>query len=1062
MMRHVQGIVCAIVVLAVSSLRAGAQTAGLRVIDGFEDAAAWTVVAADGVGIHTSTEMGKVGRCLRIDYDFTRGSGYGIIRKEVRLPLGANYAFGYWVRGEGPRNTIEFKLLDPSGDNVWWVNQRNTEFPREWKRVVLPKRKFSFAWGPSGGKPIEEARTIEIAITSFNGGKGTVWLDELGFEELPEVRAYTGTMRAKGSSGRIEHAEIGARGEVGWSPRADEAAPNLTVDFGAARDFGGVVIEWEADAPSEYAVLGSVDGRVFVPLAAVRGSRGGKDYVQTPDATARAIRIACAAGAARAQGHGVSLRSLQVMEPVFGESGNELIRVVAAEAPRGQYPRSFTGEAVYWTVVGVNGDDREALVSEDGAVEVDKLGFSLEPFVIDDGETQSWANTTSSQRLEDGYLPIPTVRRTGAGVELDITAFMDGDPGRSVLWIRYSVKNTGSSRRTIRLAIAARPFQVNPPYQNLNITGGMSAISRIEPGRVGGVMEVDEWMVVPMTTPEGISVGTFDSSHAGEGTIPARYVTEPVVDPRALASAAMWYAFDLDPGASAAVGVAVPARAEDGAGLIQEGMSGLERRLDSAKAFWHHSLDQVSISFPKGCERIAESVKANLAYILINRDGPAIQPGSRCYERTWIRDGSLTSTALLALGHADEVREFLDWFGPHQYESGKVPCCVDRRGSDPVPENDSHGEYIYAVRTYTEFTGDEAFARRHWARVLGAVRYIEFLRAQRLTPEYRDGPTEKRVCYGLVPESISHEGYSAKAMHSYWDDFWTLKGLIDGAALAERLGEAAEAARIGALRDDFQKTLDASLRLAMQMKGIDYLPGCAELGDFDATSTTVALFPCGLGAMLPDGALGATFEKYWAFFKDRRDGRLAWKDYTPYEHRVAGAMVMLGWRERAREVQEFFFNDQRPAGWREWAEVVRRDPREPGYIGDMPHTWVGSDFINSVVLMLAYVREKDGALVIGAGLTRAWIETEEGVSVGGLRTVYGPLRYSVRKKGDAVVYEIGAMSRVPRGGLVVSVAEPGEVESVRVNGQIVQMGEGGNVGVVEAPAVVEVRYRAAR
>jgi hypothetical protein len=32
---------------------------------------------------------------------------------------------------------------------------------------------------------------------------------------------------------------------------------------------------------------------------------------------------------------------------------------------------------------------------------------------------------------------------------------------------------------------------------------------------------------------------------------------------------------------------------------------------------------------------------------------------------------------------------------PYQFDNGKVPCCVDDRGSDPVPENDSHGEQTF-------------------------------------------------------------------------------------------------------------------------------------------------------------------------------------------------------------------------------------------------------------------------------------------------------------------------------------------------------------------------------
>ena len=34
----------------------------------------------------------------------------------------------------------------------------------------------------------------------------------------------------------------------------------------------------------------------------------------------------------------------------------------------------------------------------------------------------------------------------------------------------------------------------------------------------------------------------------------------------------------------------------------------------------------------------------------------------------------------------------------YQFANGKVPCCVDRRGADPVPENDSAGEFLFLHR----------------------------------------------------------------------------------------------------------------------------------------------------------------------------------------------------------------------------------------------------------------------------------------------------------------------------------------------------------------------------
>jgi CheY-specific phosphatase CheX len=156
--------------------------------------------------------------------------------------------------------------------------------------------------------------------------------------------------------------------------------------------------------------------------------------------------------------------------------------------------------------------------------------------------------------------------------------------------------------------------------------------------------------------------------------------------------------------------------------------------------------------------------------MLMNRDGPAIEPGARSYRRSWIRDGAMIGDALLRMGQPEAVREFLEWFAPYQYADGKVPCCVDTRGADPVAEHDSHGELIYAIARYYRTTGDRAFLDRMWPHVAAAVGYMDSLR---LTDSA-----------GIMPPSISHEGYSAKPVHSYWDDFFALRGLTDAADLA--------------------------------------------------------------------------------------------------------------------------------------------------------------------------------------------------------------------------------------------------------------------------------------
>ncbi len=88
-------------------------------------------------------------------------------------------------------------------------------------------------------------------------------------------------------------------------------------------------------------------------------------------------------------------------------------------------------------------------------------------------------------------------------------------------------------------------------------------------------------------------------------------------------------------------------------------------------------------------------MKTSLAHMLMSRQGPALQPGTRSYNRSWIRDGAMMAEGLNRLGHADLSQDYLRWYAPYVFDNGKVPCCVDSRGADPVPENDSHGEFVF-------------------------------------------------------------------------------------------------------------------------------------------------------------------------------------------------------------------------------------------------------------------------------------------------------------------------------------------------------------------------------
>ncbi|MFN7022298.1 MAG: discoidin domain-containing protein [Phycisphaerales bacterium] len=1064
--------------------------------DEFGGVGDWRGITADGVGLVVSSDPnGLTGACLRLDYDFTRGSGYAIVRREFERPidLPANHALTFMLKGEGPRNTLEVKLVERAGEgggaasaeNVWWVNQRGYAFAGPWRPVRLPKRKFSFAWGPGPRASASRIDAIEIVVTSFDGGRGTVWLDDLRLDAVPEVKPYEGTPRIEVSSRAVGEGPLSAAddGTVGWRSRSavDDPEPSATVDLGQIMELGGLVLSWEPDLHAKaYGVQGSIDGQTWTALAEVRRGNGGDDELVLPDTSARYIRLH---SLVPASAEGVGLRALTVLPPEFAEDSNARLRLIAERSPRGWWPRYWLGEASFWTVVGVPDDDREALISEDGVIELAKSGPSLEPFVRSGGRLLTWNLSSTTQHLAEGYLPIPTVTRELAdqggevGLRLEVTCFVDDTPpfkaGEGVLFIRYRLSNTCAGRRSGSLYLAGRPVQVNPTYQLLNTPGGSAVVGRCGIDARG--ISIGDCLVIPLTKPSAFGACAIEEGeiieHLAAGGLPQSTSAD---DPSGYASCAAEFVFSLDAGEEVSVvllsplhGRPVPSLGGERTGDRADDL--FEARLAAVGRAWKARLNRVEIDLPPEGRRMWDIVRSNLGYILINADRAAIQPGSRSYERSWIRDGALTSAAMLAFGLGTEAEAFVDWYAPNQYESGKVPCAVDRRGPDPVPEHDSDGEFIFAVMNSYRHTGDAGFLRRHWDGVRRAAVHIERLRAGRLTDEFCSpgAPVERRALCGLLPESISHEGYSAKPMHSYWDDFWCLRGLGDAAEVALIVGDEAEASRLRVLRDAFERSVGESIRLVMQSKGIEYIPGCAELGDFDATSTTVGIWPCLLrgGTALPEEALVRTFERYWSYFEDRRAARGAaadWINYTPYEWRTVGAMIHLGvrgdeaWRERSRLAAAYFLADARPSGFNHWAEVVWRDPRTPRFIGDMPHTWCGSDFINSFRAM--FVLEMNDALVVGAGLPLEWIK--EGVRVRGLRTVAGLLSFAVRADAENghIHWDIDGGLDLPSGGLWVAPPAASRIGAARVNGEAVEV-SGGLINVDRVPCRIELEYR---
>jgi hypothetical protein len=851
----------------------------------------------------------------------------------------------------------------------------------------------------------QPAETRFVRLLGLERGTGwgySIWdLEFLGPEQRPRVTA------SGAEPGHPPDLVLDGRLDTEWRVVSDETE-TVAFHFDPPLETGGLELTWGERFARVYRVELSADAEQWTVAHEQTDGNGGKDFIFFPAQAVRSARVVCPDAAA-----GMALADAEFKGPEEHFAPLRLYQAAAMESRPGAYPMWLRRDQEFWTITGVPGDDEESLLGETGVFEPAKGSFSVLPIVIAADHLVTWADVSREQRLEEDNLPLPSVRWNTDAWQLEAAAVSSGEAGQSGTAVRYRLTNRSDEPIAGRLALLVHPIQLNPAWQY----GGFSPITSARWSAEDGVMFVNgRARFASERPPSQVSFRPLRQGGMAEALQANRL--EPATsaeDPDGMLSAALLFDYALAAGAAESWVLYFPLYET---ASPQDARTGWPASFDAVvaeqAARWRPLLNRVVLSIPE--RRLLDVLKSNLAYILLNQDGPWIKPGPRNYNHSWIRDGALTSLALLQMGLTEPAGQFLDAYSGIIHEDGWVPWIVNE-GAKPVANNlhtregqeyDSFGQYAFLAREYFDYTADEAALARTYPLVVQAMSYARALRRERMTDEFLAG--EKKAYYGLLPESNSHEGYYP-AMHSYWDGFWLLRGLKDARHLAELRGSPEERAWLTEEEADARTNLYDSLRMVIARDGLDYIPGCVEKGDFDATSTAIALVACGERDRLPQPHARQTFDRYYENFQKRlRPG--GEESFTPYEVRSANAFVRLGQRDRALAMLRHFVDDStRPRGWNHMAEVVHGRYRTPSYIGDMPHTWVGSGYISAVRTLFAY--EEESVLYLAAGLDPDWLRA--GVSVADLPTRFGRISYTFRPAGDDVLFTADGAAAPPDG-----------------------------------------------
>ena len=396
------------------------------------DASAWTAGASDGVQRDAARATGRWPRTA-VSSSICTAPPATRMRRALAARFSAELRDHVRRARRRAGQRFQFKLIDASGENVWWFNRANFAFPREWQHVdqEAPDRirlgtddgshaasrdalEFVVVRGRRRRRRSRRIRPARIARTAA----AAAWNRRRSLRTHRRARAAA--LRARAVDGRP------CNGVAQRSCAGPEQS--LTLDFGcsassAASSCIGTTMHSRPATTSRFPTT-QRNWRTCAASATARRRRSA-----VPAGIRSALRASCAAR--RRARHTRSAKS----RSRISRSAHRPTRFSPRSresAPRGRYPRGFSGEQPIGRSSASTAAAKQRLVVRGRRARSGAGGFSIEPFLVEAGDTVvTWADASIAQ-LAARRLSADAGRDVEREpVALAVSAFARGDPGAS-------------------------------------------------------------------------------------------------------------------------------------------------------------------------------------------------------------------------------------------------------------------------------------------------------------------------------------------------------------------------------------------------------------------------------------------------------------------------------------------------------------------------------------------------------------------------------------------------------------------------------------------------------
>jgi len=604
-----------------------------------------------------------------------------------------------------------------------------------------------------------------------------------------------------------------------------------------------------------------------------------------------------------------------------------------------------------WTAIGLPEVDALPIIDPRGLLTPHYDGWSLDAWVIDDGGERLLPSRAGEvhQRWEmDNDLAVVTQVCQGS-MSLDTRASVQLEAAVPVCRLRLSVRSdTGGW-----LVLGLRPC--NPE--------GISFVHQLELSADRTAWIIDGDKAVAFSAPaQRHHVSDY---RAGDVAIHLQERDEQtaVVCEVGMATAAAMYR--LEPGQARELVVQSPLRPDPSPS-------------QTAPISWKDAL-QGACEFEAPDEPFRYLYAAALHTLILHSPGD-VYPGPYTYKRFWFRDAAFIINALLCAGLTDRAERALDRFPSRQTAQGYF--------HSQEGEWDANGQVLWIMQRYCALTGRAP--KPGWRQPI--LRGARWIGSKRLTKE-RESPHA-----GLLPAGFSAEHLGPNDYY-YWDDFWGVAGLKEGAALCHSLGNEAAAEEFLREADAFAADLDHSLADAAARLKRPAMPASPYRRlDAGAIGSLALGYPLQL-CPADDPRLLDTVEFLLqncqvggGFFQDMIHAGI-----NPYLTLHIAQVLLRAGDARYLELLDTVAALASPTG--QWPEAIH--PRSGGgCMGDGQHVWAAAEWV--MMIRHLFLREEGQRLILCQGVPLRWLESGSTVRFGPAPTAFGTLTLELIPADDPV------------------------------------------------------------